>query len=520
MTITADLKTAGRALFAPSTFGVKMRSGAPLALPHNAGTVASTMDSLCVMRPLSRYALGNAFQARVEQIAQRIMDHLPPVDPFAMFKSLNYWRDWAIKFGRGDEGISDALSCLVRDYGKIHSNRDLWEAMSKAFGKKDGEGNLLRDSKGDLIFQQEVYDRLHWALKIGLSNFVLFKIAVWQIAQRFVVGTTIENAVPRVVALEKKGVGVTLDFPGEATKTDELVAKHFNQYYSALSSTFMFRVKDKNMSCKLTGLTTDLMDAQKREVLMENFRQMLRAMKGAGLSRLTIDMEEFMYKDLTLSFFKEVLGEKEFSEQIRLEIVIQSYLKDALADVEKMDEWAAKRKLATGAKTDIRLVKGAYYKHERAEALRLGYPDPICGDGSDPRADKAETDRNFERVARFLLEHHDRYNVAFGTHNLRSICAVIAMAEELNIPMQDLEFQMLLGMSSEPIAYALRAMGCKVTFYALDEQVDATLGYLARRMIENKDMNSCFNDFDAYLEGKIPLWQLVLPPGVKVDAHV
>jgi hypothetical protein len=62
-------------------------------------------------------------------------------------------------------------------------------------------------------------------------------------------------------------------------------------------------------------------------------------------------------------------------------------------------------------------------------------------------------------------------------------------------------------------------MGCNVTFYALIGETGEKVRYLARRMDENTDMNSCFNDLDRYLDGKISLWRLVLPPGYKqVDA--
>src|SRR3712207_7819835 len=52
----------------------------------------------------------------------------------------------------------------------------------------------------------------------------------------------------------------------------------------------------------------------------------------------------------------------------------------------------------------------------------VGWPVPVY-------LRKWETDANYERCTRFLMEHHRRLRPAFGSHNVRSLAHAMARAE-------------------------------------------------------------------------------------------
>ena len=133
---------------------------------------------------------------------------------------------------------------------------------------------------------------------------------------------------------------------------------------------------------------------------------------------ITVDMEQYAFKDLTLEIFRGVLAEEEFSAAPRAAIALQAYLSEAESDVRELIRWARRQKRRIG----VRLVKGAYWDSEIAWAKQKGWPIPVF-------LDKAETDASYERISRLLLENHDVIDAAFGSHNLRSLAHAIVDGE-------------------------------------------------------------------------------------------
>ena len=64
-----------------------------------------------------------------------------------------------------------------------------------------------------------------------------------------------------------------------------------------------------------------------------------------------------------------------------------------------------------------------------------------------------------------------------------------------------LEFEMLFGMPSAPILYALKKMGVKVRFYLAVGSFWESIGYFLRRMKENASATSCLKWFKNYRQG-------------------
>ena len=142
----------------------------------------------------------------------------------------------------------------------------------------------------------------------------------------------------------------------------------------------------------------------------------------------------FAVKELTLNLLKTVLMEDEFRDWGDVGIAMQAYLRCTLGDLQRLAEWAKAR----GTPVWVRLVKGAYWEVEQVIAEQNGWPVPVF-------LEKSETDAAFESAAQFLISNHAHLRPAIATHNVRSLAAAIAMAEQAGIPPAGMEFQMLYG---------------------------------------------------------------------------
>jgi RHH-type proline utilization regulon transcriptional repressor/proline dehydrogenase/delta 1-pyrroline-5-carboxylate dehydrogenase len=97
---------------------------------------------------------------------------------------------------------------------------------------------------------------------------------------------------------------------------------------------------------------------------------------------------------------------------------------------------------------------------------------------------KQETDLAFERLAEKILRNHDICHFAVASHNARSVCAVMEMAEMLKVPKERIEYQALYGMA-EPFRNALLKMTGQVRLYCPHGQLLPGMAYLIRRLLEN-----------------------------------
>ena len=128
----------------------------------------------------------------------------------------------------------------------------------------------------------------------------------------------------------------------------------------------------------------------------ERLRPILRKAMQAG-AFVNLDMEHHGIKDLTLALYRSLMEEPEFSRYPHTGIVIQAYLRESEKDLEHMIDWAARGDFHF----TIRLVKGAYWDQELIVANQKNWPPPVF-------TDKSETDANFERLARIILENRGR----------------------------------------------------------------------------------------------------------------
>ncbi len=316
------------------------------------------------------------------------------------------------------------------------------------------------------------------------------------LARRFIAGSNVAEALATIRTLRERSLAFTIDLLGEATITEAEADAVRDQYLKLLDGlgrevnhwpeTPLIDRDDRgpiprvNVSVKLSALFSqfDPIDPEGTSAAVcRRLRPILRAaMRQSAF--VNFDMEQYAFKDVTLRIFRDILLEPEFRGWPDAGIAIQAYLKDTERDLLNLLDWARER----GTPVWVRLVKGAYWDYETILAAREGWPTPVF-------TQKRESDASFETCSRLLMTHHDWLRPAFGSHNIRSISAALALADELSVPPARYEFQMLYGMADE-IKDALIGLGRRVRIYAPFGQLLPGMAYLVRRLLENTSNDS------------------------------
>jgi RHH-type proline utilization regulon transcriptional repressor/proline dehydrogenase/delta 1-pyrroline-5-carboxylate dehydrogenase len=201
---------------------------------------------------------------------------------------------------------------------------------------------------------------------------------------------------------------------------------------------------------------------------------LLRSARELG-AHVHFDMEALDTLETTLELALELLGEDEFREGPSAGVVLQAYLRDSPATLDRVLDWAAAHPRA--APLTVRLVKGAYWDKEVVEATQHGWAPPVF-------ERKADCDRNFEELTRRLVDARPAVRVAVASHNLRSVAHAIAYDRAAGGDGRDLELQVLRGLGDE-LAEALAAQGLRVRAYCPVGDLVAGMAYLVRRLLEN-----------------------------------
>jgi proline dehydrogenase len=222
---------------------------------------------------------------------------------------------------------------------------------------------------------------------------------------RFVAGTTLDQAVAAVRALNQGGASATLDVLGESVH-DRASADRAAAAYVATIERIAAEGLDANVSLKLTQMGLDLGDDECVAVM----RPIVEAGARHGIF-VRVDMEGSPYTQRTLDIVDRLRADGH-----DVGPVIQSYLHRSNDDVERL---AAER-------VRTRICKGAY-----AEPLEIAHQDR-----------DAIGDAFVAQVGR-LLEADAYPGVA--THDEEMIDRVIAYAEERGIDRDRYEFQLLYG---------------------------------------------------------------------------
>ena len=362
----------------------------------------------------------------------------------------------------------------------LHSNEEVAKHLRDYFMKEDHELPAV----------------LQWGIGSLASTGIGSRIAgmaikknIEQMARQFIVGETAEDALPALQKIVNSGFAFTVDVLGEAALSEN-EAQHYQSEYLKILDVLHAEIpkwpgltnirQPLNVSVKLSSLYSQIEPAAFEhtvERLTERLLPIFRRAKELGIF-VNLDMESYAHKEVTLEVFRRTLSDPSMKDYTLGGIAMQAYLRDSEQDVATLIAWCKK----AGIRTTVRLVKGAYWDFEVINAAQKGWQCPVF-------THKVDTDANFERITKLLLENNTHVGCAIGSHNARSIAYAIACARKLELTPQDFEFQVLYGMA-EPVENAIRAQGYQVREYAPIGALIPGMAYLVRRLLENTSNES------------------------------
>lgn len=455
----------------------------------------------------------NTYEAKTQEIAKHLLAATRENRSFfASLRDQMRWDDKLLAWAMSNPGLRVQLFRFIDCLPALRSKPEIAAHMQEYLGDQSVE--LPAALKGMLNFATP--DSMP-----GQVAATTVSTAVETLAHKYIAGENIKEALKTIERLRKNKMAFTLDLLGEAVITEAEAQSYLDRYLDLMAQLVeaskkwtpvaaIDRADDEvlpqvQVSVKLTAFYSqfDPLDAQGSEAkVSDRIRILLRRAKelGAGVH---FDMEQYAYKDLTLSILKKLLLEEEFRSRTDVGMTIQAYLRDSERDTKDLIAWAKER----GYPLTIRLVKGAYWDQETIKAAQKDWQQPVYND-------KAATDANFESITQLLLENHEYIYSAIGSHNVRSQAVAIAIAETLNIPRRRFEMQVLYGMGDK-LASALVARGHRVRMYCPYGELLPGMSYLIRRLLENT-ANSSF--LRQSLEDR-PQEELLAPPNGKNDAQ-
>lgn len=346
---------------------------------------------------------------------------------------------------------------------------------------------------------------------------------VEQMATSFIAGASVEQAEPALRRLWEDGRAFSIDLLGEATVSEREADRYRDHCLAALrrlgevcadwppapllERDHLGPIPRVQLSIKISALYSQLdpIDPEGSYCAIAARLRPLLNLASTLPASIIFDMEQAETKDLILTTFMRIFSEEPYRTFPHGGIALQAYRTDTQEDVRRLLAWTADRQTPI----TIRLVKGAYWDSDATRYRQRGWPMPLY-------ERKAETDLNYESLARMLLEHSHVVRPAFGTHNLRSLAVIETVAETLKLPPEAWEYQMIYGMA-EPFQHAMHDRGRRLRLYTPVGELLPGMAYLVRRLLENTSNESFLRK--EYVESQ-PLALLLSPPEVETALSV
>lgn len=342
-----------------------------------------------------------------------------------------------------------------------------------------------------------------WGLKalsaISLGARLSGKVIRGQVehmARTFIAGATAEEAVAQLTDLWQHGKAWSVDLLGEATISDREADRYGDRCLEAM--TLLAReaaswpsrpllehdhfglIPRVQLSIKVSALSPHL-DPIDPEGSYRSVATRLRPIIDLAMrlpASLIFDMEQAETKALLVEIFTRLFAEPVYKDYPYAGLALQAYHHDTARDVEGLLAWVRRR----GSPITIRLVKGAYWDSDTIRYRQRGWTAPLF-------EHKMETDANYEALTRLLLSQTSLIRPAFGTHNLRTLAYVEAVAESIGLPPETWEYQMIYGMA-EPFQHAVTQHGRRLRLYTPVGELLPGMAYLVRRLLENTSNDS------------------------------
>jgi proline dehydrogenase len=271
------------------------------------------------------------------------------------------------------------------------------------------------------------------------------KSVVFLFAKKYIAGEKLEDGVNAVKALNEKGICATMDVLGESITTRKEAEQAKDECLQVLDAIEENKL-DSNLSIKPTqlGLIID------KEMAFKLLCEILdRAKQYDNFVR--IDMEDSSVTDDIIELY-----EKAKAYYPKVGIVVQAYLKRNIDDVSRLNQNG----------TNYRLCKGIYVESEE-----IAYKG------------KEEIRNKFNEALDLMLKNGNYVGIA--THDDPLVVNAYKRIEELSIPREKYEFQMLYGVK-EGLRDKINNDGHKIRVYV--PFGEHWYAYSVRRLQENPQM--------------------------------
>lgn len=421
--------------------------------------------------------MGEAFESRVRRTGQKLFqlmgDEVPP-----LFHKES-WTGKVLAQCAKDEGFKTDFLRFVNVLPSLKQTHSVAEHLIDYFGRPEQH------------IPQELKLRFTRMSLASLKRAESIPGEIQEMMKRFMVAAAPAEALPALSDFRARGMAFSADILGEAVVSEAEADACAQRYLELMNE--LGRVQEKwrslgdsdgvldwgfaakvNCSIKPSSMYSQMGARafdQSISKAKERLRPLLRKAMTLG-AHICFDMEHYDLKNLTLALYRSLMEEPEFRGYPHSGTVFQAYLRDSEADLRELLSWAKKRR----HRATIRLVKGAYWDAETIYASQRNWAVPFF-------TDKRDTDANFEKLARLLLESREWVQLACASHNVRSIAWVMETAKDLKVPPDKVEFQVLYGMA-EPLEKALVKTHVPVRVYAPLGEAIPGMAYLVRRLLE------------------------------------
>lgn len=238
---------------------------------------------------------------------------------------------------------------------------------------------------------------------------VVPKPLVGLVAMNYIAGTHLGDAVRVVKELMAEGACATIDVLGEEVKNREHsleVVKRYKEVLRAINSEKL----DSGVSVKLThlGLKID------KEFCYNNVGDLLEE-AGKYNIFIRIDMEDHTCTSDTLDIYRRLRQKYD-----NVGTVLQSYMRRTISDINDL----------LPIKPNLRICKGIYI-----EPREIAYKDGYT------------VNQNYIYAVEKLLRNNCFVGIA--THDERLVWAALKMLDQYEVPADNYEFQMLLGVDTQ-----------------------------------------------------------------------
>jgi RHH-type proline utilization regulon transcriptional repressor/proline dehydrogenase/delta 1-pyrroline-5-carboxylate dehydrogenase len=422
-----------------------------------------------------------------------------------------------------EEGV--ALMCLAEAYLRVPDAPTMDALIRDKIGGHDwgahaggSESLLVNASTWGLMLTGRIYeddDEPEAKIVRSLRHLVqrlgepVLRIAVGNamkvMAQQFVLGRSISEAIERAGEREASGFRYSYDMLGEAARTDEDARRYFLSYSRAIaaiadhvSSSGRHEVHDNpGISVKLSALHPRYETTQRGRVMDELVPRLSALAEMARNANIgfSVDAEEADRLDLSLDVVEATLRNADLAGWDGFGLVVQAYAKTALPVI----DWFAATAGQLKRRVALRLVKGAYWDFEIKNAQVTGMEAyPVF-------TRKQTTDVSYLAAAARLLDARETIYPQFATHNAHTCAAILNMSGDTS----GFEFQRLHGMGEALHDLLMADHGRPCRIYAPVGVHRDLLAYLVRRLLENGANSSFVNQL---LDEEVPAAELAADP--------